>query len=402
MTRVGSQGEAPQSSPLTTTRRHLSTNFGLLEDQQAIVDTAKKFAQTYFDPHAAKWDAEKLFPVDALREAAKLGFGAIYCDPEFGGSGMTRLDASLIFEQLSGACPSTTAFLSIHNMCAWMVDSFGSADLRRELGGKLATMELVASYCLTEPSSGSDAASLRTSAVDKGDHFVVTGSKAFISGAGASDVYIVMVRTGDASAKGITCLAIDKTSPGVTFGKNERKLGWNSQPTRIVNLDNVKVPKSRVVGEVGQGFRIAMKGLDGGRVNIATCSLGSAQRCLDYAIEYVKHRKQFGTAISEFQNTQFRIADMAAKVHGSRLLIRQAASAMDAKDANASSYCAMAKFVATEQCYDVVDQSLQLHGGYGYLQDFPIERHLRDLRVHRILEGTNEVMRLIVSRAELK
>ena len=375
---------------------------GLTEEQESFVDLAKNFATSTFDPKAAQWDRDHIFPEAELREAAQLGFGAMYVDPEFGGTGLSRLDASLIFEQLSMADPSTTAYISIHNMCAWMIDCFGSPELRAELIPKLASMETFASYCLTEPSSGSDAASLKTTAKDCGDHFVVNGSKAFISGAGAAGLYLVMVRTGADGPKGITCLAIDKSMEGVGFGKNELKMGWRSQPTRILSLDNVKVPKSRIVGKEGEGFKIAMKGLDGGRVNIASCSLGSAQRCLEYSTSYAKERKQFAQPIADFQNTQFKVAEMAQSVHSSRLMIREAARALDAKSPEATTLCAMAKMGGTEQCYKVVDDALQIHGGYGFLNDYPIERHLRDLRVHRILEGTNEVMRMIVSRAALK
>lgn len=363
---------------------------------------SKNFAETVFDPKAAQWDRDHHFPAEELREAAKLGFGAIYAKPDFGGTGLSRLDASLIFEQLSMADPSTTAYISIHNMCAWMIDEFGTNELRERFVPSLATMEKFASYCLTEPSSGSDAAALKTVAKDMGDHYEVTGSKAFISGAGASDVYVVMVRTGGDGAKGVTCMVIEKSMPGVTFGKNEMKMGWRSQPTRILSLDHVKVPKANVVGDLGAGFKIAMKGLDGGRVNIATCSLGSAQRCLNLTAQYTKDRKQFGEPISSFQNTQFKLAECATKVHTSRLAIREAARALDAVHPDRTALCAMAKLVGTEQCYEVVDHCLQAHGGYGYLNDFPIERHLRDLRVHRILEGTNEVMRMLISRTVLK
>lgn len=376
-----------------------SVEAGLTEDQLNFQSTAKQFTEQSLEPFAAKWDQEKIFPADTLKEAAALGFGAIYTQPDFGGTGLSRLDASLIFEQMSKADPSTTAYLSIHNMCAWMVDSFGSEKLREELVPKLASMESFASYCLTEPSSGSDAASLRTVAVDKGDYYEVTGSKAFISGAGSSDLYLVMCRTGDNTPKGISCLAIDAKSEGFSVGKNENKLGWNSQQTAIISFDKVKVPKTRLVGKEGEGFKIAMKGLDGGRVNIATCSLGAAQRAVECTIDYTKDRKQFNQALSGFQNTQFKLAEMATNVHTSRLIIRDAARAMDNGDSNATTYCAMAKMHATEKCFNVVDEALQLHGGYGYLKDYPVERLLRDLRVHRILEGTNEVMRMIIGRS---
>lgn len=392
-------------SAITSIRRGFtgaSITARLSEEQCQFIETAKSFAETTFGPNAAVWDREKIFPVDALKEAARLGFGGIYVDPDFGGSGLGRLEASLIFEQLSMHDVSTTAYLTIHNMCVWMIDAFGNEATKRELLPDLCSMEKFASYCLTEPSSGSDAASLRTMAKDCGDYYEVTGSKAFISGGGTSHVYVVMCRTGGEGAKGISCLAIDGNAPGVSFGKNESKMGWNSQQTCVVSFDRVKVTKQRLIGSLGEGFKIAMKGLDGGRINIATCSLGAAQASLQAAVTYTKERKQFGSALSEFQNTQFRLAEMAAKVHTSRITIRDAATALDAKDPNATVYCAMAKLTATEDCYLVVDQALQLHGGYGYLQGFPLERHLRDLRVHRILEGTNEVMRMIVSRGLLK
>ena len=375
---------------------------GLTDEQRCFVSAARQFAAAYFEPNASKWDKEKIFPVDALREGAKLGFGGLYCSAPLGGTALSRLDASLIFEQLASSDPSTTAYLTIHNMCVWMLDSFGLETTKKELVPALCSMDKFASYCLTEASSGSDAGSLRTKAVLTGDYYTVTGSKAFISGAGTSDVYLVMVRTGGDDSKGISCLVIDKDSAGLSFGKNESKLGWNSQPTRTLLLDRVQVPKSRLLGKEGEGFKIAMKGLDGGRVNIATCSVGSAQRCFDLAVQYCKERKQFQQPIAEFQSTQFKLAEMASKIYISRLAIRNAARAIDERQDDATTLCAMAKMCATERCYEVVDDALQLHGGYGYLQDFPIERHLRDLRVHRILEGTNEVMRMIVARAVLK
>lgn len=379
-----------------------SLTAGLSDDQLAFVEAAKNFASLHLAPHAAKWDREKIFPVAQLQEAAKQGFGGIYVSPEYGGAGLGRFEASLIFEQLAMIDASTTAYMTIHNMCVWMIDSCGNEATKSELLPELCAMQKFASYCLTEPSSGSDAASLRTVAKDCGAYFEVTGTKAFISGGGTSDVYLVMCRTGGPGSKGITCLAIDKESEGLSFGKNEMKMGWNSQRTCAVSLDRVRVPKSRVIGSVDGGFKIAMKGLDGGRVNIATCSLGAAQKSLELATVYVKERKQFGSPLSDFQNTQFRLAEMAARVHASRLVVRDAARALDQQEARATASCAMAKLIATEDCFQVVDQALQLHGGYGYLQDFPLERHLRDLRVHRILEGTNEVMRLIIARDLLK
>ncbi|CUG61884.1 acyl dehydrogenase-like protein, putative [Bodo saltans] len=394
---------ASTASTAAATRSFVpSVTFGLSEEQLSFVEAAKSFSESVLAPNAAKWDREKIFPVEALQEAAKLGFAGIYANSDNGGSGLSRLEASLIFEQLAMHDASTTAYLTIHNMCVWMIDSFGAEDTKKEILPALCSMEKFASYCLTEPSAGSDAASLRTVAKDCGDHYEVTGGKAFISGGGTSHVYVVMCRTGGEGAKGITCLVIDGDLAGVSFGKNESKMGWNSQRTSTVSFDRVKVPKHRVIGKVGEGFKIAMKGLDGGRVNIATCSLGAAHKAVELTARYAKERKQFGSALSEFQNTQFRLAEMSSRVHGSRLIVRQAAAAMDSKDPNATTYCAMAKLNATEDCFQVVDQALQLHGGYGYLQDFPLERHLRDLRVHRILEGTNEVMRMIVSRSVLK
>ena len=318
-------------------------------------------------------------------------------------AGAGRLDASVVFEQLAMACPATTAFITIHNMCLWMIDTFGTDAQRDEyLNADAVGMQNLFSYCLTEPDSGSDAAALKTKAVKDGSNYVINGSKAFISGAGSSEYYVVMARTGEHKVKGISCFVIPKSAEGVSFGKNEDKMGWNCQPTRTVLFDNVVIPESALLGGVeGQGFKMAMMGLDGGRVNIATCSLGAAQRCLDLAVEYTNERKQFGTPIAGFQHTQFKLAEMAAKVQSSRLMIRAAAQAMDSGNENKTAMCAMAKMHATEECWQVVDDALQLHGGYGYLKDYPVEKFLRDLRVHRILEGTNEVMRMIVSRAVL-
>lgn len=373
---------------------------GLTEEQLQYVALARDFAQREMMPHAASWDRNKIFPEECLRMCAAQGFAGIYTPASVGGTGLSRLDASLVFEQLAMADPSTTAYLTIHNMVTWMIGSFGKSPyLLEEVAPKLCSAELFASYCLTEPQAGSDAAKLATTAKDMGDHWVVNGSKMFISGAGRAEIYAVMVRTGDASAKGISCVVIHKDDPGVSFGKNEAKLGWCSQPTRMVTFENVKVPKDRLVGDEGEGFKIAMRGLDGGRINIASCSLGGAQQALDLTTKYTQERKQFNQPIFNFQNTQFKLAEMAAKVHSSRLMVRQAATSIDNDDPNKTVLCAMAKMVATEQCYDVVDQALQLHGGYGYLNDFPIERIMRDLRVHRILEGTNEVMRMIIGRS---
>eukprot|EP01125_Pyxidicula_operculata_P000546 TRINITY_DN10555_c0_g1_i1.p1 TRINITY_DN10555_c0_g1~~TRINITY_DN10555_c0_g1_i1.p1 ORF type:complete len:420 (-),score=83.82 TRINITY_DN10555_c0_g1_i1:26-1108(-) len=349
---------------------------------------------------AAKWDQEEIFPVDVLREAASLGFGGIYVKEDVGGSNLGRLDAAIIFEALSSACVSTTAYISIHNMVASMIDNFGTPQQRQKYLPGLCTMQDFASYCLTEPSNGSDAANLKTRAVksSSGSHYVLSGEKAFISGGGESNVYVVMARTGVDGPHGISAFILEKGMEGLSFGKKEHKLGWNSQPTRAVIMDNVKVPAENLLGGEGQGFKIAMKGLDGGRINIAASSLGGAYACLKSATEYVKTRSQFGKPLSEFQNVQFKLADMATGLHASRLLVRSAATMLDNKDPAGTIHAAMAKRFATDTCFEVVNTGLQLFGGYGYLKDYPIERYLRDLRVHQILEGTNEVMRIIVSR----
>jgi alkylation response protein AidB-like acyl-CoA dehydrogenase len=373
-------------------------DFDLSEDQRAIEDAARRFARDKLAPHAAAWDANEHFPIDAMREAAALGFAGIYVKSEVGGSEMSRLDAAIIMEELSVGCTSTAAFISIHNMASWMIDRFGSEELRRRLLPKLTTMEKIASYCLTEPGSGSDAAALKTRAVRDGDHYVLNGSKAFISGAGVSDVYVCMVRTGAEGPSGISCLVIEKGTPGLSFGKKERKLGWNSQPTAQVLFDNCRVPVANRVGAEGEGFRIAMMGLDGGRINIGACSVGTARAALEEALTYTRDRKQFGQPIADFQASQFKLADMATELEAARLMIRAAASALDRRDPRATMLCAMAKRFATDVGFKIANDALQLHGGYGYLKDFPAERHVRDLRVHQILEGTNEIMRIIVAR----
>ncbi|MBM3541033.1 MAG: acyl-CoA dehydrogenase [Alphaproteobacteria bacterium] len=377
-------------------------DFELDQDRHAIREVARAFASDEMAPHAAEWDAKAVFPVDALRKAAALGFGGIYVRDDVGGAGLGRFDAALVFEELAAACPSTAAYISIHNMSAWMIDAFGAPELRRRFLPKLATMEHFASYCLTEPGSGSDAAALRTRAVREGEHYVLDGAKAFISGGGTSDVYVCMVRTGEEGPRGITALAVEKGTPGLSFGKRETKLGWNSQPTAAVIFEGCRVPAQNRIGEEGQGFRIAMAGLDGGRVNIAACSLGGARACLDLAREHLKTRKQFGKALAEFQALQFRLADMATELEAARLMVWRAAASLDAKTADATLHAAMAKRFATDAGFRIVDQALQLHGGYGYLRDFPVERYLRDLRVHQILEGTNEIMRVIVARRLLE
>ncbi len=373
-------------------------DFELNEEQRAFKDMAAAFAAEQMAPFADDWDANSHFPVETLKAAAALGFGGIYVRDDVGGSGLSRLDAAMIFEELSRGCTSTAAFISIHNMASWMIDTFGNPDQRARWLPGLCTMETIASYCLTEPGSGSDAAALRTRAVRDGDHYVLNGSKAFISGAGSSDLYVCMVRTGEEGPPGISCIVIEKDTPGLSFGAQERKLGWKSQPTAMVNLQDCRVPAANLIGSEGDGFKIAMAGLDGGRLNIAACSIGAAQACLDLSIRYLGERKQFGRALREFQALQFRIADMATDLEAARLMVHKAATLVDAKTADATRTAAMAKRFATDVGFDVVNQALQLHGGYGYLRDYPIERFLRDVRVHQILEGTNEVMRLIISR----
>jgi butyryl-CoA dehydrogenase len=372
--------------------------FALTEDQIAVRDMARDFAAEKIAPYALKWDEEKYFPVETMRESAALGMGGIYIRDDVGGSALTRFDAALIFEALAQGCPAVSAFISIHNMSAWMIDHFGSAAQRQKWLPRLCTMELVASYCLTEPGSGSDAAALSTRAVLEGDHYVVNGQKQFISGAGKGDLYVVMVRTGGNGPNGISTLVIDGETPGVSFGANERKMGWNAQPTRAVIFENARVSVANRLGEEGIGFKIAMAGLDGGRLNIAACSLGGAQSALDKSLAYMKERKAFGKRLDEFQALQFRIADMATELEAARTFLWRAAAALDRKDPDATMLCAMAKRFCTDAGFEIANQALQLHGGYGYLSEYGIEKIVRDLRVHQILEGTNEIMRLIVSR----
>ncbi len=375
-----------------------ANQFDLTDDQREIQELARRFTADRITPHAAEWDEKHIFPRDTIKAAAELGFAAIYVSEESGGIALGRLEAALIMEAMSYGCPSTSAFISIHNMAAWMIDRFGSAAVKDKYLPDLVTMDRLASYCLTEPGSGSDAAALKTRAVRDGDDWIVTGSKQFISGAGENEVYVTMVRTGEDGPKGISCLVIEKDMPGVSFGANEKKLGWHSQPTRQVIFDGVRVPGANMVGGEGEGFRIAMMGLDGGRLNIGACSLGGAQRCLDEAIAYTRDRKQFGKAIADFQNTQFMLADMATELEAARALLYIAAAKVTANAPDKTKFAAMAKRLATDTGSSVVDRALQLHGGYGYLQDYPIERFWRDLRVHSILEGTNQVMRMIVGR----
>jgi alkylation response protein AidB-like acyl-CoA dehydrogenase len=376
----------------------LTSQFDLTGDQREIQDLARRFTADRITPNAAEWDEHHIFPRDVIKEAAELGFAAIYVSEESGGIALGRLEAALIMEAVAYGCPSTSAFISIHNMASWMIDRFGSQTVKDKYLPSLVVMDRLASYCLTEPGSGSDAAALKTRAVKDGDDWIVTGSKQFISGAGENEVYVTMVRTGEEGPKGISALVIERDMPGVSFGANERKLGWHSQPTRQVTFDGVRVPGENLVGGLGEGFRIAMMGLDGGRLNIGACSLGGAQRCLDEAIRYTKDRKQFGRAVADFQNTQFTLADMATELEAARALLYLAAAKVTANAPDKTRFAAMAKRLATDTGSSVVDRALQLHGGYGYLMDYPIERFWRDLRVHSILEGTNQVMRMIVGR----
>ncbi|QRG07978.1 isobutyryl-CoA dehydrogenase [Xanthobacter dioxanivorans] len=373
--------------------------FTLTEDQVAIREMARDFAREQIAPYAVEWDETKHFPVDALRAAAALGMGGIYVREDVGGSGLSRLDAALIFEALATGCPGTSAYLSIHNMSTWMIDRFGDDDQRRKWVPRLASMEHFASYCLTEPGAGSDAAALKTRAVRDGDFYVVDGQKQFISGAGASDIYVVMVRTGGDGPKGISTLVIEAGTPGLSFGANERKMGWNVQPTRSVIFEGLRVPVANRLGAEGDGFKIAMAGLDGGRLNIGACSLGGAQAALERTLAYMRERKAFGQRLDAFQALQFRLADMATELEVARTFLWRAAAALDAKTPDATQLCAMAKRFATDTGFQVANEALQLHGGYGYLADYGIEKIVRDLRVHQILEGTNEIMRLIISRA---
>ena len=375
--------------------------FSLTEDQIAIRDMAQGFAAETLAPHAVRWDEEKHFPIEEMRQAAALGMGGVYIAEDVGGSGLSRLDAAVIFEALSTGCPTVAAYISIHNMCAWMIDRYGSEEQRHKFLPKLCSMEHLASYCLTEPGAGSDAAALKTKAVLDGDYYVLDGQKQFISGAGVSDVYVVMVRTGEAGPSGISTIVVEKGTPGLSVGANEKKMGWNAQPTRAVMLDGVRVPASQRLGAEGEGFRIAMSGLDGGRLNIAAASLGGARAAFRKATTYVQERKAFGHALADFQSLQFTLADMAIDLEAARTFLWRAATALDDKASDATVLCAMAKRLVTDRCFTVANQALQLHGGYGYLAEYGIEKIVRDLRVHQILEGTNEIMRVIVARSIL-
>ena len=373
-------------------------DFELSEEQRQIREAARAFAEGELAPRAASWDEDSVFPVDTLREAAALGFAGLYVREDVGGSACGRLDAAIVLEELAAGCTSTAAYISIHNMAAWMIDAFAGEDRRRAWLPKLNSMEWFASYCLTEPGSGSDAASLSSQAVRDGDDYVLNGAKAFISGAGSADLYVAMVRTGGEGPDGITCIGVEAGTPGLSFGEQEKKLGWHSQPTAMVYFDDCRVPVAHRIGAEGEGFRIAMRGLDGGRINIGACSIGGARACYEAARAYVGERRQFGRAIADFQATQFKLADMATALESARLMVWRAAAAIDEGEADATLRCAMAKRLATDAGFEVCNEALQLHGGYGYLRDHAIERYLRDLRVHQILEGTNEIMRVIIAR----
>ncbi|MCG0010640.1 acyl-CoA dehydrogenase family protein [Vibrio parahaemolyticus] len=373
-------------------------DFELNEDQLAFAEVAKQFADQMLAPHAAEWDENHHFPKDVLRQAGELGFLSIYTPPEHGGLGLSRLDAAIIFEQLAMGCTATTAFMTIHNMATWMITSFAKTEVAQQFSADLISGEKLASYCLTEPNAGSDAASLTTSAVRDGDEFVLNGAKVFISGAGDTDVLVVMARSCGEGAGGVSAFVVPADIEGISYGKKEAKMGWNCQPTRMITFENVRIPADYLLGEEGEGFKFAMLGLDGGRINIATCSVGTAQQALNEAKQYMTERKQFGRSLAQFQALQFKLADMATELVAARQMVRLAAAKLDAQHAEKSAYCAMAKRFATDVGFKVCDQALQIHGGYGYIKEYPVERHFRDVRVHQILEGTNEIMRLIISK----
>ena len=379
-------------------------DFELTEDQHAFADTARNFAQAELAPHAAEWDREHIFPREAIAKAGELGFCGLYAPESAGGLALPRLDATLVFEELAAIDPSTTAFITIHNMATWMLGTWATDEVRAEWGEALTSGQKLASYCLTEPGAGSDAASLKTRAELVGNEYVINGAKAFISGAGSTDMLVLMARTGDAQsgASGISAFAVPADLPGISYGKKEEKMGWNSQPTRVISFDNVRIPARNLLGREGEGFKIAMKGLDGGRINIATCSVGAAQGALTQAQSYMQERKQFGKPIASFQALQFKLADMATELVAARQMVRLAASKLDAGARDASTYCAMAKRFATDAGFMVCNEALQLHGGYGYIREYPLERLMRDARVHQILEGTNEIMRVIIARRMLE
>lgn len=373
-------------------------DFILTEEQTAIREMAKNFADKEMAPFAATWDEQHIFPIETLRKAAELGLGALYVRQDVGGTALSRLDSAIIFEELATACPTTAAYLSIHNMVGWLIDHYANEDLRQHWLPKLARLDAFSSYCLTEPSSGSDAASLKTTAIRDGEHYILNGSKAFICGGSVSDIYAVMVRTGGEGPQGISCLLVEKDTPGLTFGKREEKLGWHATPTTMVFFENCRVPVTNRVGDEGQGFKIALSALDGGRVNIAACSLGGAKQALRLTRHYMQERSQFKHKLAEMEPLRFRYADMLTDFEAARLMTYRAAAAIDQQDHQKAFYCAMAKRLTTDLCFDITNQALQLHGGYGYIREYSIERYLRDLRVHQILEGTNEIMRLIIAR----
>ncbi len=377
-------------------------DFSLTDDQIAFAQSAKQFAQKELKPHAAEWDRTSHFPIDVIKQSGDMGFLGLYTNPNYGGLGLPRLDSAIVFEALAWGDTSVAAYMSIHNMVAWMIGEYGSEALCQQYLPPMMSGEWLGSYCLTEPNAGSDAASLRTKADKQGDHYIINGEKAFISGAGATDVLVVMARTGSSSAKGISAFVIDAKSEGIEYGKNEHKMGWKAQPTRTISFKDVKVPVVNRLGEEGQGFSMAMKGLDGGRINIGICAVGTAQSALETANHYVKERSQFGKPIAGFQSVQFKLADMLTQMIAARQMLYLAANKVDNNDPQASTYCAMAKRLSTDLSFEVANQALQLHGGYGYLNDYPLERHVRDLRVHQILEGTNEIMRVIISRQMLQ
>ncbi|MGI9549366.1 MAG: acyl-CoA dehydrogenase family protein [Bdellovibrionales bacterium] len=376
-------------------------NFNLTDEQKSFQSLARDFAKKELSPHAGRWDSEKIFPKKVIQKAAEMGFCGLYLKEDVGGLSCSRLDTALIFEELATACPSTTAYISIHNMTSWMVDEFGSEQIRKEFVPQLAQGKYLSSYCLTEPWSGSDAAGLKTTAQLKNSKWILNGTKAFVSGAGDTEILVVMARTGADGPKGISSFVVPSNSKGISFGENEKKMGWNSQPTRIVNLDQVEIPKENILGKEGEGFKIAMQGLNGGRINIGTCSVGAAQGAIEHTQKYMKEREQFGKTLSQFQALRFKVADMVTEVTASRQMIRLAAFKLDQKDPQAATYCAMAKRLATDLCFQVCNEAIQLHGGYGYTHEYPLERLMRDARVHQILEGTNEIMRLIISREVL-
>ncbi|MBV8327241.1 acyl-CoA dehydrogenase family protein [Chryseobacterium sp.] len=376
--------------------------FNLNEDQLAFQDAARRFAEKELFPYASEWDTQKIFPREAITKAGELGFCGLYTSEEAGGLGLSRLDAAIIFEELAAACPSTTAYITIHNMVSWMIDQFAKEEVRKELCPDLASGQLLGSYCLTEPGSGSDAAGLKTTAVKNEDTYTINGTKAFISGAGESDILIVMARTGNSGAKGISAFIVPADAKGISFGEKEKKLGWNTQPTRFVFLDHVEVNEKYLLGEVGEGFKIALKGLDGGRINIGTCSVGAAQGAINQAQQYMHERQQFGKSLAQFQSLQFKIADMVTELVAARQMVHLAAFKLDSVDPNATTYCAMAKRLATDMCFNICNEALQVLGGYGCTQDFPVERLMRDARVHQVVEGTNEIMKLVISRKILE